>query len=334
MDNLTHTLTGVLLARAGLNRWCSGAGFLLALAANAPDVDVVAGLLGGQDTYLEWHRGPTHGLAGMPVVALLPLLAMWPFRRGKGQWLRAYLVSLAAVGSHLALDWTNMYGIRLLAPFSGEWFRADITGVVDVWIWALLAGAALWGILARLVSTEIGARATPGRGVAIAALTLLCAYDFGRFLLHERAVAVLDSHLYAGEVPTRVAAFPGFALPMRWTGVVETGGFYMVHRLDLGAAFDPGAGKIYYKAAPGEALEAARRTEAFRKFLRFAQFPIWRQTPLAEPEGGVRVEVSDLRFGLPGDGRFAAVAELDQNQRVLRAWFQFGPGWEKGAREP
>ena len=53
-------------------------------------------------------------------------------------WKMAFLVSLVGVASHLVLDLTNVYGIRLLLPFSARWLRLDITSVVDPWIWAAL----------------------------------------------------------------------------------------------------------------------------------------------------------------------------------------------------
>src|SRR4029079_8307015 len=70
-------------------------------------------------------------------------------------WAWAFFAALIAVASHLALDWTNVYGIRLLRPFSGEWLRADTTGVVDLWVWAVLALGIAGPFLARLVGSEI-----------------------------------------------------------------------------------------------------------------------------------------------------------------------------------
>ena len=46
MDNVTHTLTAVVLSRAGLNRWHPQSIWLLMLAANIPDIDIVAALRG------------------------------------------------------------------------------------------------------------------------------------------------------------------------------------------------------------------------------------------------------------------------------------------------
>ena len=82
MDNLTHTLTGVMLARAGLNRFVPRATLLLAIAANAPDVDIVS-WFGGPLTYLRYHRGWTHTCLLLPVMALLPALLVFFLERAR-----------------------------------------------------------------------------------------------------------------------------------------------------------------------------------------------------------------------------------------------------------
>ena len=42
MDNVTHTLTGLMLARAGLGKSTQrGGALMLMLAANVPDIDVL-----------------------------------------------------------------------------------------------------------------------------------------------------------------------------------------------------------------------------------------------------------------------------------------------------
>src|SRR5512141_2532080 len=117
MDNLTHTATGLFLARAGLGRGVPHATWILLLAANIPDIDVVCAA-GGPLAYLNYHRHLTHAIPLLPVMALLPVLIVRLAARkrvpfGKGfPYLRAYAVSGAGVASHLALDFTNIYGIR------------------------------------------------------------------------------------------------------------------------------------------------------------------------------------------------------------------------------
>src|SRR5207248_11360495 len=61
MDDLTHSLTGLMFSRAGLNRFHPRASLILIMAANAPDVDIVS-WFGGPLTYLEYHRGLAHSL--------------------------------------------------------------------------------------------------------------------------------------------------------------------------------------------------------------------------------------------------------------------------------
>ena len=45
MDNITHSLTGLMLSRAGLNRISPEATWVLLLAANAPDIDEFLAML-------------------------------------------------------------------------------------------------------------------------------------------------------------------------------------------------------------------------------------------------------------------------------------------------
>jgi inner membrane protein len=163
-----------------------------------------------------------------------------------------------------------------------------------------------------------------GRGFAIFALAFLLLYNCGRGVLHARAVAELDSRLYGESIPLRVAALPYPANPLRWRGIVETGGFYEVEDVNLAGDFDPTRGALFHKPEPNPALEAARSTVAIQEFLRFARFPLWRVTPVSEPENGQRVEMLDMRFGTPLAPGFLASVVLDSNLRVVGTSFTFG----------
>jgi inner membrane protein len=323
LDNLTHTLTGVMLARAGLKRFSPRGTLLLAMAANSPDIDVVS-WFGGPVTYLEYHRWITHALAAAPLIALLPVAIIRMVHRKPIPWFRAFAISLVAVLSHLALDFTNVYGVRLLLPFSGRWLRLDITSVIDVWIWIILLFALAAPALARLVSNEIGAKENPGRGWAIFALALIGAYDFGRYLAHERALAMLDARVYRSEAPTQTAAFPSPANPFHWTGLVELSEAYVMLPVGLPDDFDPTRGRVLFKTPRSAAMEAAAQTQPFRVFLDFSAFPLWQTTPAPEPETATRVDVFDLRFGNPDQPGFNASALVDASNRVLKAQFGFG----------
>src|ERR1039458_896251 len=146
MDPLTHTAAGLFLSRIGLKRWSPLATPILLLAANAPDIDIVTAS-GGSLSYLHYHRHLTHSVLAMPLIA---------------------------VASHLLLDLTNAYGIRLLLPFSAEWLQLDLNNIYDLWIWGVFLLCLAAPFVGRLVGSEIasgGARDQHhGRGFAWLAL--------------------------------------------------------------------------------------------------------------------------------------------------------------------
>ncbi len=130
MDNLTHSLVGAILGQAGLKRKTGLAMPALIIGANLPDVDAACFFWLEGTEHLGFRRGITHG---PPALVLLPLILaglLWGFdrwqgRRGKRPEARlpvrfGWLYAMAFIGclTHPAMDWLNVYGIRLLEPFS------------------------------------------------------------------------------------------------------------------------------------------------------------------------------------------------------------------------
>jgi inner membrane protein len=285
---------------------------------------VVARIFGSAE-YLHWHRHFTHAIVFLPLVAVLPVLFVRFVLRRRFPWRAGYIASLVAVGTHPLLDLLNIYGVRIALPFTSEWYRLDITNVVDVWMSAVLLLAAFGPFLSKLVSQEIGARSSSGRGWAIFALTFLLAYNAGRAVLHERAVAMVDSRLYGGREPLRVSLLPSAFNPFRWGSIVETEDAYWLQRVSVLDGFNPDDGRRFYKPEVSPAMERARETRPMQVFLDFAQYPLWRMEPVAEPEGGIRLMVTDMRFAEEPFERFVASAVLDSNLRVVSSRFEFQP---------
>jgi inner membrane protein len=323
LDNLTHSLVGLFLARAGFKHVTPRGTAIMVLAANAPDFDTVC-WFGGAANYIHWHRNITHSLIALPFMALLSVAIVRWLGRTKIRWLPAFLIAMVAVASHLILDLTNVYGVRLLLPFSGHWFHWDLTPVIDLIVWAvlLLGVAAPW--FARLVGSEIGEpKHEAGAGWAVAALLLFGAYDYGRSVLHDHAVAMMDSRIYQGLTPRRTGAFPE-GNPLLWDGVAELSNAYVKVPVDLRGSFHPESGETFYKAERTPAIEAAMRSEPFQRFLEFVQYPIWVSEPAAEPEHATRVSLVDLRFGTPNAPGFEAVATVSDRDQVVDSAFTFG----------
>jgi inner membrane protein len=305
-----------------LNRVSPQATALLILSANAPDVDILA-LAGGGLNYFHFHRHLTHSLIFAPVLAAAAVGVIRLIRRKSFPIGPAFLVALLGVASHLLLDLTNEYGIRLLLPFSGAWLHWDLTRIIDVWILAVFVFCLAAPFLSNLVGGEIGSpakRRFPGRGFAWLALAFLAFYDAGRWVLHSRAIAILDSRLYDGSAPLRVAAFPT-ANPFLWRGLAETGNAYQVFQLPVlnGPGLTDGQTDVQaiFKAEPSPAIEAANQTEAFQVMRNFAQYPLWQAVPADSPEGGTRVVLSDMRFP------FSSIALVDRSNVVRSAVFSY-----------
>ncbi len=149
MDNLTHSLVGLVAAKAGLEKLSPGATAVCILAANVPDSDIVA-LIGGRWNYLHHHRGITHSILGALVLGLtLPLIfflsdrligrirARQPAVKLKGLMIASVLVT----ATHPFMDWTNNYGIRPFLPWSSQWVYGDFVFIIDPFLWMILGGA-------------------------------------------------------------------------------------------------------------------------------------------------------------------------------------------------
>jgi inner membrane protein len=335
MDNLSHSLAGLALSRAGLNRITPRATLLLLLSANIPDSDIVA-LFKGQLSYLEVHRGPTHALLAVPILALECVIVVAALCRQRLPWFQAWLVCCIGVLSHLLLDWTNDYGIRPFIPFSLQWFHLDLNSLTDGPILAALGLAAVWPWLSGLVSGEIGeAKKSTGQGIALAMLLLCIAYDAGRYNLHQRAVTQLESRLYAGSAPLEVAALPTPVNPFRWRGIVSTKTAFLQYDLNTLAQLNTESADSYFRIPTTESTANARKTAEFSYFLYFARFPVWSVQPVALSDGaGKRIELTDLRFGEPGRGAFHCIADENPDGKVIASWFTYGNGADLGWNDP
>jgi inner membrane protein len=172
MDNLTHSLVGLVAAKAGLERLSPMATTVCVLAANAPDLDILT-TLGGKWFYLHNHRGITHSIVGTLLLALLIpalfytgdlILARIRKREPRLKFRGLLIASLILSASHPLMDWTNNYGVRPLLPWNGQWFYGDLVFIVDPWLWLALGGAAflliskrfwqisLWAVLALILT--------------------------------------------------------------------------------------------------------------------------------------------------------------------------------------
>lgn len=209
MDNLTHTLAGVLIgeavsrlapqARAGLPP-PQRRDLLVALSAvcsNLPDADLLYTFAAGTKLgYLSQHRGYTHTIVGIALAAALAILVVelvmrWrgqrPARQDHGAILAAAGLSVAV---HLVLDFTNNYGVHPFWPVDNRWVYGDAVFIIEPLLWVCAAP------LLFLQRTFIA------RGLLAAVLIAAVALSFGtRWMLPASGAGLsvlLASLLYAG----------------------------------------------------------------------------------------------------------------------------------------
>jgi inner membrane protein len=333
-------LTGGCLGRAGFNRKSALTTLTMVLAAEAADVDVLWGLK-SQLAALQHHRGITHSFVGVPFMAAATLafvyllhrlrLRFWPPKpssagqqRPAVRWGYLYFVAVLAALSHLLLDYTTAYGIRLFEPFNYRWYSWDIVYIVDPVIWIVLIGGLAVPALFGLINQEIGVRSKGPRGRAGAIVALVClVLIWGvRDNQHRRGLDAMNSFLYRGAVPQRVAAYPYMINPFHWHGVVETADFFETVPVNsLTPEIDEPQARLFYKPEETDLILAAKSSRFGRVYLDWAMFPFCQAQKLEGAASGYFVDFIDLRYTYPEGSRRTALGGyvvLSPDLRVLQ----------------
>ena len=337
MEPITHFLFGATLSRAGLNRKTALATATMTLAAEAPDLDVIA-RLGGSVSLFAHHRGFTHSFLGLPLVAAVVVGFMYLVWRLGGRRTRdpnlppgwavlfgyAYLAGL----SHILLDFTNSYGVRPFWPFSERWYSWDIVDIIEPVLLVIMILGLILPSLFSLINQEIGARQKdpPGRFAAMVALLGVVACWGFRDYEHRRAVTMLESQTYQGAEPLRVSAYPYMINPFRWYGVAETPAAFAMMNVDsLTPEVDP-EGRMQFRYKPEETpvTLAAKKSYLGRVYLDWAHYPVTETEQVDEGSVAYIVRFRDLRYAYPGRATrstLGAMVLLDRDLHVVEERF-------------
>jgi membrane-bound metal-dependent hydrolase YbcI (DUF457 family) len=272
LDNLTHSLFGVTLARTPLARAGRGTTAALLIASNAPDIDIVT-TAGGAVKYLEWHRGMTHGPLGIVGLGVITGGLVWIGRRFYDQRERqtdaggdpnaadsrdaplGMLIAVSIVGVllHVLMDLPTSYGTRLLSPFDWHWFAMDWMPIADIYL------------LMALVIGLLGRSNVQQRRAKAAFVLMLMATNYGvRAASHYQALEVAP-RLFGPTLPApcdppsdsgaildswprpappsnpppgkrclvEIVAMPSFTSPFSWRIIAQMSNAYEIHDIDL-----------------------------------------------------------------------------------------------------
>jgi len=338
MDPLTHVATGVICSQllpAPSRWWAALAGAIFAVL---PDVDYFC-IFWDRLAFIRYHRGITHSLAALPLLALAG--ALLGRALGGPRWFKPlFILGVAVLLSHLLLDLATSYGTQLLSPFSGRRLSLDWIFIIDPYFTALL----LAGTIAALAWPRWGSRAGAGCLAAACVYLLVCA------AYHHQALD-LARRVFEDVKPGAhtVAALPQPFSCRRWqliaAGPAEIRQAFVQLPFEAALGLNPGGDKAAvtvarngncpapaapYQApghltirtwnqAPAAPTVYSPEAEAIlAAFLEFARFPLLSR---AQSQGGEHlVEWLDLRFSIPGRGiPFVLQLRLDAQGR-LRDW--------------
>lgn len=142
MDIVTHAMMGVIVASPWLQTHPEAATAFM-FGSVLPDLDAFSRVL-GRRAFMRAHQTYSHAY---PVIAGLGL-AVWAGLQA-AEIHAPYAALALALGAafHSTLDWTNTYGITLLAPFSRRRFCREWVFFVDASVIAACAvalGAIAW----------------------------------------------------------------------------------------------------------------------------------------------------------------------------------------------
>lgn len=288
MDNLTHSLVGALIGQAGLKRKTGLAMPALIIGANIPDIDAACVLWFEGVQHLAFRRGITHGPIAWVLLPLILAGALWAWDRWQARrgtrpekrlpvhfgWL--YGLAFLATLTHPALDWLNVYGIRLLEPFSSRWFHGDVLFIIDIWLWVLLGGA-IWISLRR--EKRGGDWARPAR---IAGTLGLAYVGMNAWVTSAAESAPPASPTGSATVIASPMPFNPFSREMISGG----NGLYATSLRDL----------------PGVPLDRCDLASASQDDRDVAAFLFWARTPFIEPREDGSLWLRDARFTDPRVG--------------------------------
>lgn len=343
MDNLAHTLVGAALGRAIGGDKIPAAGWIGAVAANAPDwTEPVIGFHFSRSdgSYYSLHRGITHSFLGAAVETVAITLLVWGIfvavRRRQRQInpLLLALVVCSAVASHLYMDWQGSYGLRPFLPWSGRWYYGDWVAIADPVYWLVPLVALAWGaerhwrdltpivLVAVIVLWLVLTRDGVATWLRLSCVALVLAgaigwighwFGWGR---RQRAavlgLAVLALYTTAqalASVPVKAAARQSamrrFGTNAQWAALTEVG--YPFTWTTLIASADSVAGTTWtvprHLADPA-VREALRISAPARALVGFARFLAAEVDSSSHP---TRVTLRDVRYALPPSGGWAVV---------------------------
>ena len=226
MDPITQGAFGAVFAQTrGKSKNLAKAAVIGALAAMAPDLDVLIRSSSDPLLALQYHRHFTHSLLFIPFGGLICSLALHPLigRRFGITFLQTLLWCIIGFATHGLLDGCTSYGTQLFWPISDKRFAWDIISVIDPLV-----------TLPLLSLTILSARKKTRRYALIGIVWV--SFYFGlSFYQHQRALGEGQKlSEIRGLNALKIEAKPSFANILIWKIITTTEDAYYIDAVKIG----------------------------------------------------------------------------------------------------
>jgi len=311
MDPITHMLAGAAVAQLGFRQRIGRQATWAAVAATVtPDLDVFLGPLAARfaaagDNHFTEHRGLSHSLLAVPVLAAVIGGAWWlirrrVLRRGGADgppsapapfWL-LYACLFLTLLTHSLIDGCTSYGTQLLAPLTDTRYAFDLVPILDLFFTGILAAT----VLACFAVRRLAPRGEPQGSLMLgrAGFLLALAYLAGGLALHNEAIT--QGRAFTGEAPiVRADAYPALGSIFTWRVVVETDARWVALRI---RPLDEPHGPPPEETARRQSSPWIDRARTLPQVREYEWFAMGRVRTSYRREGGLHVvEFHDMRYG-------------------------------------
>jgi inner membrane protein len=287
MDSITQGLLGGVVGQALFGpKYGKRAGWVAAVGAMAPDLDILIRSSTNPIVAFQFHRHFTHSALFVPVGGLIVAALLYPVWRNRIPAAVAWLIAAVGYATHAPLDICTSYGTQYFWPFSDVRLTADWVGIID-----------LFYSVPLLIGWWIAARHRTARPAWLA-LTVTTAYlAFGGWQHHRAETAQADLAASRGHTIERARAMPAPFTLLLWRSLYAHDGRYYVDGIRVPFFGEP---EVFegssVEAASSESLVASlpassAQVEDIQIFDWFADGWLYRDT-----RGDGRI--GDLRYGL------------------------------------
>lgn len=214
MDIVTHLLMGGILASPFLETRPLAA-TLFAFGAVLPDLDALSRAF-GKRAFLVSHQTFTHAFPVIGAIGAATAVVLAAF--GIEEALGAGVALALGMALHAVLDWTNTFGITLLAPFSSRRFCKEWVFFIDAVV--IAATVPVIGVVGWRLANDV----SPGWRLQAGYAGFLLLYWAARIALRRRAARMAP--------PGTISLLPSALVPWRYLGCTPQEGAVRVFEID------------------------------------------------------------------------------------------------------